>query len=249
MKPYVYLIGWKKHDLWYYGVSYKKNCHPSQLWETYFTSSSYVSETRMKFGEPDVVEIRRTFSSKEKACLWEEKVLRRMNVLKEDKWLNKNVSGAILLSKEDYKKIGLKTSKTRKKRNISPWNKGKTKYTDDRLLSASKSQSKPKSETHKMSLRKPKSDTSKMGKYERSASVKEKLSAAASNQKRVKVKCQHCSKDVIEWAITKHENNCHHNPVNIKECPVCKGLIIGKTITCGYSCQNKYRSMLKRKSF
>ena len=92
---YTYLIGWSKLDKWYYGVRYAKKSHPNDLWKTYFSSSKYVKEYRQQFGEPDVIEIRKIFNTTNSAILWEEKVLKKMDVLNSKKWLNKNVSGAI----------------------------------------------------------------------------------------------------------------------------------------------------------
>lgn len=92
---YTYLIGWSKLDKWYYGVRFAKDCHPGDLWKTYFTSSKYVEEYRQLHGEPDVIEIRHTFEDSSAAMLWEQRVLRKMNVLHSEKWLNKNISGAI----------------------------------------------------------------------------------------------------------------------------------------------------------
>lgn len=86
---YTYLIGWSKHNKFYYGVRYSKNCHPSDLWIKYFTSSKYVNDFRKEHGEPDIIQIRKTFSCVDKARNWETKVLKRMNVIKEEKWLNK----------------------------------------------------------------------------------------------------------------------------------------------------------------
>ena len=92
--PYTYLIGWSTHNLWYYGVRYAKDCHPSDLWVKYKTSSKYVDNTVSLYGEPDVVQIRRTFTSEKKARIWEEKVLRRMNVVTMDQWINKTSNRA-----------------------------------------------------------------------------------------------------------------------------------------------------------
>lgn len=96
-KPYTYLIGWTKHNKWYYGCEFSNNrikvAHPSNLWTVYFTSSNYVKECRRTYGEPDVVLIRKIFSCAECALRWEEKVLRKMNVLKDDRWLNQSVGG------------------------------------------------------------------------------------------------------------------------------------------------------------
>lgn len=99
-QPYTYLIGWSVHNLWYYGVRFAKNCHPGDLWVTYFTSSKYVAALREQHGEPDVVQVRKLFSSATKAQEWEETVLRRMNVLLDEKWINRNIKGAYVLTDE-----------------------------------------------------------------------------------------------------------------------------------------------------
>lgn len=88
--PYTYLIGWSNHNKWYYGVRWGKKCNPSELWISYFTSSKYVKEFREKHGEPDVIDIRKTFNHSKNARLWEHKVLRRLNVTSSDIWLNKS---------------------------------------------------------------------------------------------------------------------------------------------------------------
>jgi hypothetical protein len=69
--PYTYIIGWSQHDTWYYGVRYSVTASPNDLWKTYFTSSKHVKNFRKQYGEPDVVRVRRTFDSKEKAIMWE----------------------------------------------------------------------------------------------------------------------------------------------------------------------------------
>jgi hypothetical protein len=88
--PYTYLIGWPIHNKWYYGVRYAKKCNPSDLWITYKTSSKYVTEFVNKFGDPPIKQIRKIFTSILSARLWEEKVLHRMNVVKDERWLNRN---------------------------------------------------------------------------------------------------------------------------------------------------------------
>ena len=87
--PYTYLIGWSTHNVWYYGRRTGKNCNPSDLWTTYFTSSKYVKQFRQQYGEPDVIQIRKTFSSKTQCCVWEEKVLQRISAATNSKFLNK----------------------------------------------------------------------------------------------------------------------------------------------------------------
>lgn len=87
--PYTYLLGWSSLDRWYYGVRWAKDCHPSELWKSYKTSSKHVHQFAEKNGDPDVIEIRRTFSFSRKARDWEHKVLRRLDVLNNERWLNK----------------------------------------------------------------------------------------------------------------------------------------------------------------
>jgi hypothetical protein len=137
--PYTYLIGWSNHNIWYYGARYAKNCHPKDLWKTYFTSSKYVAETIKTYGNPDVIQIRKTFLNANEARNWEHKVLKRIDVLHKPNWLNKTNNKAILLDEnmKEKRRNSLK-GKQRKphseqtKQKISkarlgtePWNKGK----------------------------------------------------------------------------------------------------------------------------
>jgi hypothetical protein len=95
--PYCYLIGWSKLDTWYYGVEYANNkqrvSNPANLWTTYFTSSKHVRTFIEEHGEPDVVQVRKLFSTREKAQLWECTVLRRLKVREKTNWLNVNPGG------------------------------------------------------------------------------------------------------------------------------------------------------------
>jgi hypothetical protein len=114
--PYTYLIGWTKLNKWYYGVRYAKNCHPSELWNSYKTSSKHVIDIYNKHGNPDIIEIRKIFDNIEKARLWENKVLKKMNVINEQKWLNQtnNISISLECSTKNSKKpkdFGSKISK------------------------------------------------------------------------------------------------------------------------------------------
>lgn len=93
--PYTYLIGWSQHNKWYYGVRFVDGCDPSDLWESYFTSSKYVKQFREDNGEPDIIQIRKTFSDKESARLYESNVLKRLHVVNNDKWLNRTDNKAI----------------------------------------------------------------------------------------------------------------------------------------------------------
>lgn len=75
---------------WYYGVRYGKGCNPSDLWVKYFTSCKEIGRIRTVYGEPDIIEIRHTFKDADSARNWENKVLKRMKVVSDDKWINKH---------------------------------------------------------------------------------------------------------------------------------------------------------------
>lgn len=114
---YTYRIGWSKHNKHYYGVRYANILSPKEdLWEEYFTSSKYVEKARQKFGEPDIIEVRKVFKNAGSAIAWEETVLSKLKVLKNDTWLNKNISGAIVMDEEVCAKLKGKIA----------WNKGIT---------------------------------------------------------------------------------------------------------------------------
>lgn len=94
--PYTYFLYHKPTGKKYYGVRWAKNCSPDDLWVTYFTSSKYVKMLIEQYGKESFdFEIRKTFSDVDSAISWEKKVLIRMNVLNNDSWLNKNISGSI----------------------------------------------------------------------------------------------------------------------------------------------------------
>jgi hypothetical protein len=92
-QPYTYRIAWSSINKHYYGVRYAKKCNPSDLWKTYFTSSKLVKKFRKLYGEPDIIEIRKIFKDAKSAKLWESKVLRKLNILNSEIWLNANIGG------------------------------------------------------------------------------------------------------------------------------------------------------------
>jgi hypothetical protein len=127
-QPYTYLIGWHSQQKYYYGVRYAKNCLPTDFWVKYFTSSPAVSAMRLIFGEPDIIEIRKIFPTKEQAINWETRVLKRMKVVIREDFLNKNDAPAPPINNR------VMTTETKEK--IGSSNRGK-----------------PKSESHKQKIR------------------------------------------------------------------------------------------------
>lgn len=87
--PYTYHLYHKPTGKRYYGVRYGKNCNPSDLWVTYFTSSKLVKKLVEEYGlDSFIPEVRRTFKSKDHALTWEHTVLRRLDVNRNPIWLN-----------------------------------------------------------------------------------------------------------------------------------------------------------------
>ena len=117
---YTYLIGWTNLDLYYYGVRYAKGCDPSDLWTSYFTSSKKVKYIRNTHGEPNIIKIRRLFINRRKALIWEQKVLRRLDVLHNDRFLNANIGGTYLWNGVPKGTV--------------PWNKGKSMSDEQKKL-------------------------------------------------------------------------------------------------------------------
>lgn len=113
--PYTYLLGWTKTNMWYYGVRYREKANPNELWNTYFTSSKHVKKYREIFGDPDVIQIRKVFDSKQKALLWENKVLRRLKVVKKTYFLNRTDNKAICPERSRYGASKKKSEKMKNK--------------------------------------------------------------------------------------------------------------------------------------
>ncbi len=140
--PYTYLLHHIPTNTFYYGVRWKKNCHPDEFWKKYFTSSKKkIPELRLKYGDNSFeFEIRKTFNCAEKAIIWENKVLRRMKVLSKPQiWLNRTNNKAIL--NEISPTLGRKVPEEQKRKQSEkmkgnfptnaftkghiPWSKGK----------------------------------------------------------------------------------------------------------------------------
>jgi hypothetical protein len=120
MYIYTYLVGWSTHQKFYYGVRKSKKHPEKDLWNIYKTSSEYVKSFHKQHGEPDIIQVRKEFSDHKSALLWENKVLKKMNVTRRDDFLNKSVGGGTFYSCDpDTRK---KISEAVKGR--PAWNKG-----------------------------------------------------------------------------------------------------------------------------
>jgi hypothetical protein len=128
-QSYTYLIGWSSYNKWYYGVRFGNKCCPEEdLWIRYFTSSKYVKDFKKIYGNPDVIQVRKKFNNSQDAIRWEEKVLSKLDVLKNDKWLNRNIRGAIQpMIGNQHPRFGKQTTQDVKNK-ISNKNKGKVAW-------------------------------------------------------------------------------------------------------------------------
>lgn len=87
--PYTYLLLFKPTNQLYYGVRYSKNCHPNDFWNTYFTSSKIIHFLIKIYGKESFsFQIRKIFKSKQSAINWESKILKKMNVRYNQRFLN-----------------------------------------------------------------------------------------------------------------------------------------------------------------
>ena len=139
---YTYLIGWSNASLFYYGVRYAKNAHPSELFITYFTSSKHVKHYIAKYGNPDIIQIRKTFTERHKAINWEHNVLKRMNLKEDTRFLNATNNP------------GIAPANFNRGANLSEWNKKSydEKFTKEQRLNMARLSSIRMSEMHAKGL-------------------------------------------------------------------------------------------------
>lgn len=94
----------------YYGIRYRKGCHPSDLWTKYFSSSKKVHELIEDYGRDSFeFEVRRTFETGKEALEWEEKFLTRIDAAGREDWINESNGG------KTFRPPRTHTRKTRKK--------------------------------------------------------------------------------------------------------------------------------------
>lgn len=119
--PYTYLLKHVPTNTFYYGVKYANKCHPNDLWTKYFTSSKHIHELINIYGKDSFIyEIRKTFDDKQKARNWEHKVLKRINAVIRNDFLNKTDNISIcpnaaksMLGKKESEETRLKKSKAK----------------------------------------------------------------------------------------------------------------------------------------
>lgn len=87
--PYTYVITHIKSGKRYYGAKFSKGAHPDTFFKTYFSSSKTIHLLLSIEGISSFnFEIRKTFKDSTSCLLWEQKVLRRLHVDKNNNWIN-----------------------------------------------------------------------------------------------------------------------------------------------------------------
>ena len=221
-QPYSYLIGWSSENKWYYGCRYAKNCHPSDLWKTYFTSSKKVKEFYELHGEPDIVKITKIFTNEKDVRLWEHKVLRRLKVIHRNDFLNQTDNIAISPEIQRGRPRSAKTkqilSEKAKLNFIGEGNPfyGK-KHSEETKQKISNSKKGTKSHLPMLGKKHSEETKQKISKActgnKMPDSMKKKLSDQRKGVPRPKVQCPHCKKIGATGLMHRwHFNNCKAKP-------------------------------------
>lgn len=96
--PYTYVIKNILNGKRYYGCRYAKGCHPSEFWKSYFTSSKIIKKLIKEVGtEIWEFEIREIFVDIISCKSWEERVLKKLGIPKNQNWYNQSIGGKTFL--------------------------------------------------------------------------------------------------------------------------------------------------------
>jgi hypothetical protein len=140
--------------LHYYGARWKKGCHPKDLFVSYFSSSSKVLSLIEEYGKDSFsYEIRKTFNSESECRDWEEKVLKRLGVPKNNKWINKATRMPTMFGKSHTEETKNKMRKPKgswSQERKDAWSKRlKEKYKKGEITTPDRTGSKHTTETKK----------------------------------------------------------------------------------------------------
>ena len=189
--PFTYLIHCTVTDQYYYGSRYGKGCHPSSLWNTYFTSSKVVKQLILEHGKDAFkVSVRKVFNTPEEARKWETKFLKRVKAAQSDKWINQHNADEKFYCKGHHGNLGKKHTKEHNE-NISKGQLGSKRkpHSEERKKKISESH---KGKTHSLEAKQKMSDS------RRGVSKTLKL-----------VTCPHCNKSGKGGNMTRyHFDNC-----------------------------------------
>jgi len=102
--PYTYLLYCIPLDKIYYGVRVGNRVSPKEdLWHVYFSSSTRIKKLRIQFGDAAfVASVRKTFNSRERAFIWEEKVLEKLFSKHRSKLINVKITSSSFCNNPGY---------------------------------------------------------------------------------------------------------------------------------------------------
>lgn len=121
---YTYHIFCRPTQQHYYGVKFAKNCDPNDLGIHYTSSSKKVKALIDKHGiENFIFTIRKIFDDPKAAVDWEQKVLRRLDVLHRSDWLNNAIGTS-------YRSVGPKSEDHKRKISLSHIGRSGRKHRD-----------------------------------------------------------------------------------------------------------------------
>jgi hypothetical protein len=125
-KAYTYYLYHVPTGKKYYGVRWANKCEPEQdLWNEYFGSCDKVDELVKEYGrETFLAEVRKTFDTAQEAHTWEQNVLRRINAVNRDDWLNQALANGPFYRQGPQTKDHIE-KRIKKLRGRIPWNKNK----------------------------------------------------------------------------------------------------------------------------
>ncbi len=87
--PFFYIITHIKSGKRFAASKTSKGCHPSQLWENYFSSNKIVNALIYKEGkEAFTFEIRAIFDSVDKCKIYEKKFVEKVKAMTDSRWFN-----------------------------------------------------------------------------------------------------------------------------------------------------------------
>jgi len=219
--PYTYLIGWPALNKWYYGVRYAKVCHPDDLWVSYWTSSKIVHKFVKENGDPTVKIVRKRFNDVKNAQAWENRVLQKLKVTKNSKWLNGHDSKAfdpLLVPRGDQHWTKQDTVAAKKWKNRDGWEfknsngvsrmaKGENHWTKKDTDAAKNHRQRMNSNNNPNNLLKVKQKKSEYLKNNNPVNktgVREKISKTLTGKKRPKKQCKYCNKEIADSIYTRH---------------------------------------------
>ena len=221
--PYTYVIGWSHLGVRYYGVRFAQGCDPAELWQTYFTSSQHVAQFCELHGDPDVLQIRKTFASTRSAQVWEHRVLRRLRVTASDQWLNRTDNISIAAQPGDLNPARRPEVKDKIRAGVLRWyetndnpNLGKT-WTEEEKLEWSKLRQGEKNpfyghrhSDHNLQLYSQRQQGNKNSFYgkKHTQEVRQKLSNMQKGILKPKVSCVCCRKEIGINGFPQHKNKC-----------------------------------------